>query len=293
MLAKKFLNYLLILTFAFSYCGFASAQDADNAVKKSKKQNKELSSQAMLEELLSDTKYEHSHGIEWDARLNITKGNIILKPEKSRIMTRHEKGTEIPLAKGDTIRVSSASAAEIRLYDKVIFSLYPRTEITILSIEKTETYFDLHYGYMIGRVKPFKDKTHQIKLKTLYTNSKITGADFAAGYVPKTKTTGIAVFNSGSMSVSTINEMGLSLGLYELKNNQEMIFSAALPDLDEFGRTKDDPDYKMKDIDIKPGPLDLMEESKDRQARLRLKADRKSTRLNSSHVITSRMPSSA
>ena len=121
---------------------------------------------------------------------------------------------------------------------------------------------------MTGKVKPFKDKKHSLKLKTAYTNSKITAADFAAGYVRKNKTTGIAVFDSGVMSVSAINEMGLSLGLYDLKDNQEIIYSALLPDKDEEGRTKDDPDYKMKDIDINPLPINQMQELREKQAEI-------------------------
>lgn len=224
---------------------------------------------SLLKSTLSETKYIHSRGVEWDARLTILRGHILLKQEKLDQIKKLGKGEELPLAKGDVIRVYSDSDVEIRLYDKCIFHLFPKSELQIVSLDKTGTYLSLRYGYMTGKVKRFLDKTHTIKLKTLYTNSLITAADFAAGYIPATKTTGIAVFDSGSMSVSTINEHALSLGLYELRGNQEIVYSAELPDFDEEGHAKTDPDYKMKDIDVIPGPVKLMKDMQDEQKKLR------------------------
>lgn len=223
----------------------------------------------LLKAALSETKYIHSRGVEWDARLTITKGSMLLKQAKSDQVKRLKKGTVLPLAKGDVVRLYPNSEAEIRLYDKVFLHLFQKTEFQVISLEKTDTYFSLRYGSLVGKVKRFLDKTHTLKLKTRYTNSLITAADFAAAYAPKTKTTGIAVFDSGSMSVSTLNEHGLSLGLYELKNNQEIVYSAALPDFDENGKPKDDPDYKMKDIDVKAVKIDQLKELQEEQKKIR------------------------
>lgn len=223
----------------------------------------------LLKEAISETHYIHSHGVEWDARLIISKGQILLKPAKSDHVTRHNAGTELPLENGDVIRLYPKAEVEIRLYDKAIFKIFENSEIQIVSLNKTDTLLSLRYGSLVGKVKHFLDKTHKIKIKTIYTNSAIDSADFALGYSKQSKTTGVAVFDTGVMSVSTINEEGLSLGLYELKGNKEIVYSAALPDIDEEGHVKSDPNYKMKDIDIKPQKISQMQYLLDEQEKIR------------------------
>ncbi|MBO4555686.1 MAG: hypothetical protein J5706_02925 [Elusimicrobiales bacterium] len=260
--------FLASMLLAFSASSLYAAESGSSYFDEIMNNKYAVSTNNILENAMIDTKYEHIHGVEWDARLKIIKGNAVIKPKNSLKMTKHSPGSEIPLIKGDLIKVYPGSEAELRLYDKAIFKLFPNMEIEIISIEKTGTYLDLKYGYLVGKTKRFTDRKHSLKLKTLYTNSKIISADFAVGYVKKNNTTGIAVFDKGIMSVSTINEKGLSLGLYELKNNSEIVYSAALPDKDEEGHSKDDPDYKMKDIDIHPGPIEQLKELQEKQAEI-------------------------
>ena len=73
---------------------------------------------SVLNRVLSETSYPKEYGMEWDARLNITKGSATLRQTSKRtdIMTKHGEGTEIPIEKGDVIQVYPDSEAEIRLY---------------------------------------------------------------------------------------------------------------------------------------------------------------------------------
>ncbi len=270
---RKFPALIAISFFILSATNIHAATSSDEKLFNNLlEQRKKTETTSVLKELLSETNYNHNYGHEWDARLNITKGNATLRQtiKKTDLTTKHGEGTEIPLEKGDIINVLEDSEAEIRLYNKIVLRLYPNTEIQLITIDKKDTYIDLLQGYLVGKISTEIDKQYSVRLKTEYTNLTVEKADFALAYIPKTKSTGAAIFDTGKMSISTINENGLSLGLYILKDNQEIFYSAALPDKDEAGRLKDDPNYKAPDIDINPESINKLMELKRRQKRVRL-----------------------
>lgn len=213
----------------------------------------------VLKSAISETKYNHDYGQEWDARVNVIKGNILLKAAKSDRVTKFESGTVIPISNGDIVRVEKNSEAEVKFYDKAIIRIAEKSELQFISLNKSDTYLSLRYGLIKGKIRHLLNKTFKFRLKTIYTNSVIEEAAFAAGYVSKTKTTAIAVFDKGNMSVSTINEFGSSLGLYTLTDGKEIVYSALLPEKDEKGVKKGDVDYYPSDIIVTPKPVSDME----------------------------------
>ncbi len=195
----------------------AAAQDAGMSQAEYKK---------MMEQYMeSGNNYSQSRSQSWDARLKVISGAVMVRTADGEEWSKITG--EIPLDPNDVVKTSSSGQAELYLDDKGAMTLGRNTELEISSLEQEDTVFTINFGSLAAKIKHFLNEKQKFSVRTPSAVCAVRGAEFAVEYSRMSKETAAAVYDEGSVALTTNEESGKPGQEFLLEKNTELVINPA------------------------------------------------------------------
>ncbi len=179
--------------------------------------------QKMVQQMMKSGNYEQKQEEEWDARLKVASGSVMLKPAHADEWSAVTG--EVPLAPDDTVKTGPDGVADILLDDKGVVSLGRNTQFEVNTVEHGDTIFSLGFGSVVAKIKKFVSDKYRLQVRTPSAVCAVRGTEFAVEYSQMGKETGVAVFDEGRVAVTPqAEEGGEQAQEYTLEKNTELVF---------------------------------------------------------------------
>lgn len=211
-MAAKLSNLTAVLAASLALAAAAGAQEMD-----------EQDYRKMLDQAMKSGSYAQSQAENWDARLKVVSGTVMVKTVDKEEWSRVEG--EMPLDPNDVVKTGPDGVAEVYLDDKGSMSLGRNTELEITATEQTDAIFSLNFGSLAAKVKHFLNDKFKMQVRTPSAVCAVRGTEFAVEHNQLAKETLAAVFDEGRLAVRQTDETGKDNQEYTLEKNTEIVFS--------------------------------------------------------------------
>jgi hypothetical protein len=173
----------------------------------------------MLKDRMKTGSYDQNQLQTWDARVRNVSGDVRVRASESGEWTPLEG--EMPLYSSDFVRTGNGQA-EITLDDKGLLILDRNSELELPVLTKNNAVLSLNSGGISAKVLHFLDEKLKFQIRTPPAVCEIRGTEFAVEYSRLNKTSGAAVFDEGSLTVTPLGAKGEPQGEYTVARNSEM-----------------------------------------------------------------------
>jgi hypothetical protein len=179
----------------------------------------------MLEQAMKSGNYSQSQSENWDARLKVISGSVLVKTVDNEEWSK--VSGEMPLDPNDVVKTGGDGVAEVYLDDKGTLALGRNTELEISATEQADTIFTVNFGSLAAKIKHLLNDKFKMQVRTPSAVCAVRGTEFAVEYNQLAKETLAAVYDEGRLAVRPADETGGDDQEYTLEKNTEIVLSPA------------------------------------------------------------------
>ncbi len=138
------------------------------------------------------------NGSRWDARIVRATGSVSVLLASEGLSKPYPAQDGLPLFPGDSVTTGNDGQAFVTLSGRHSISVLPNSEITVSSVSKSETLFDLAMGRVLALISPLAS-TERLSIETPQAVAAVRGTEF--GVDATASGASVGVFDEGRVEV--------------------------------------------------------------------------------------------